>query len=274
MKCGACVVGLVLCSMSSLALASEAAPAELFAAGTRALERGAPEEAIDQFELLADRGFVHPDASYNRAAAYVARARSNTPRPGDLGRAAAALSETLELRPEDADAARALERVRAEISRRRARAGADPVIAKPSLLRAFVGYFDENVYGAIALLGSLLLAVGLSMHTFAKASRVRLSAATAAWIGGGLLVLGAGLAETARRLRTNAEPAVIVVTESRLLDENGTPLTGKRVEHAAIPEGASVLVRERHGRLARVEWGTTEGFVQSSDLRVLHRPDS
>ena len=39
-----------------------------FAAANQALKRGAFTEAIDTLELLADRGFVHPDASFNRAA--------------------------------------------------------------------------------------------------------------------------------------------------------------------------------------------------------------
>src|SRR4051794_40162999 len=101
---------LQLCSLSAaLALAVSVARAgadepagdsrALFAEGVAALERGAVTEAVDRFELLADRGFVHPDASFDRAAAYVERARSAQAQPGDLGRAAAALAEVLELAP-------------------------------------------------------------------------------------------------------------------------------------------------------------------------------
>ena len=39
-------------------------------------ERGDYAAAIDVFEALADRGFVHPDASYDRGLAYALRARA------------------------------------------------------------------------------------------------------------------------------------------------------------------------------------------------------
>ena len=59
-------------------------------------------KAIDDLEHLADRGFVHPDASYDRGVAYVMRVRGGAERPGDLGRAAAGFEEALLLRPHDA----------------------------------------------------------------------------------------------------------------------------------------------------------------------------
>jgi Flp pilus assembly protein TadD len=52
----------------------------LFTDAVAALDRGAFDDAIDRFELLADRGFSHPDASYDRAIAYVRRADSRTAR--------------------------------------------------------------------------------------------------------------------------------------------------------------------------------------------------
>ena len=63
---------------------------EAFKTASAALERGAYAEAIDRFEALADRGFQHPDASFDRALAYSGRAQSLQAAPGDLGRAAAA----------------------------------------------------------------------------------------------------------------------------------------------------------------------------------------
>src|SRR6478752_396324 len=87
---------------------ADAPPERLFADSARALEQGAHTEAIDQLELLADRGFVHPDASFNRGVAYLGRARGATARPGDYGRAIAGFSEALALRPEDSSAADAL----------------------------------------------------------------------------------------------------------------------------------------------------------------------
>lgn len=42
---------------------------QMFVRGVGSLDKGAVDDAIDTFEALADRGFVHPDASYNRAVA-------------------------------------------------------------------------------------------------------------------------------------------------------------------------------------------------------------
>ena len=260
------------CSLTGPAGAGELSADQLFSAGTRALAQGSTDDAIDQFELLADRGFVHPDASFNRGVAYVTRARSSAPKNGDLGRAAAALAEALELRPSDSEAEHALERIRAEISRRRARAGSDPVVVKPSLLRATVGLLPEQVYAVTAFAGSLLLTLALALRAILRSERLRLSAAVAGFVGGGLLLLGGVLGLAARELRKNAEPAVVVVGEARLLDEGGTPLTAKQVEHVAVPEGASVYVRARQGRLAKVEWGSIQGWVPQDQLRILARP--
>src|SRR5260221_14196728 len=65
-------------------------PDALFRHGVASLDKGEYGAAIDDFEALADRGFVHPDASYDRGVAYLQRVRAKADRPGDLGRAAAA----------------------------------------------------------------------------------------------------------------------------------------------------------------------------------------
>src|SRR5206468_2792148 len=101
------------------------APEALFKRGAAALGKGEYGAAIDAFESLADQGFEHPDASYDRGLAYVMRVHARAERPGDLGRAAAAFEETLLLRPADRDADLALDRVRAEVTRRRARKSKD-----------------------------------------------------------------------------------------------------------------------------------------------------
>ena len=153
--------------------------ASAWAAASQALKRGAYTEAIDTLELLADRGFVHPDASFNRAVAYVERARSSAASPGDLGRAAAALSEVLLLRPSDEQAEFGLSRIRAEISRRHAREGSAPVMARDSLGRAATSLFDENVWACLALAGSLLLTIGLGLRRFVRRTSAALAARSA-----------------------------------------------------------------------------------------------
>lgn len=264
----ACVGALLTAAAAS---AADAGPDKLFADALASLERGAHDDAIDRMEALADSGFAHPDASYNRAAAYVARARSANARAGDLGRAAAALEETLLLRPSDSNAERALERVRGEISRRRARQGADPVVAKTTLGRAVVGLLSETVWTILAALGSLLSSVGLAARLMARVDRQRLAATTVASIGGVLLAVCGGLALTARHYRLTSHLAVVVVSDARLLDDTGKPLVQKGgvPEHVSMPEGTSLFVRERSGDLARIDWGSTEAWVQSAQLQVL-----
>ncbi len=261
-----------LCALSARqARATEPNSAQDFAAARDALKRGAFTEAIDTLELLADRGFVHPDASYNRAVAYVERARSSRAAPGDLGKAAAALSEVLVLRPDDEVADTGLARIRAEISRRHAREGTAPVMARASLGRAVSSLAEENTWAMTALLGSLLLTVGLGLRRFVKRTSAGLAGAVGIGLGALLLVSGAGLSAAARHFRLTSSPAVIVVEEARLLDESGKPLPqrGGAADSVLIPEGASVYVLERRPALFRVEWGSSEGWLTPGQVRVL-----
>ncbi|HEX7453559.1 MAG TPA: hypothetical protein VF294_14795, partial [Polyangiaceae bacterium] len=242
-----------------------------FAAANQALKRSAFTEAIDTLELLADRGFVHPDASFNRAVAYVGRARSSSAAAGDLGRAAAALSEVLLLRPDDEEADTGLARIRAEISRRHAREGTAPVMARASLGRAVSSLLDENTWAKVALLGSLLLTVGLGLRRFVTRTSAQLAGAVGIGLGALLLVSGAGLTAGARHFRLTSSPAVIVADEARLLDETGKPLPQRSgtADSVTIPEGASVYVLERRPALFRVEWGSGEGWLTPGQVRIL-----
>lgn len=250
------------------------APEQLFRAGIAAMQRGAHDEAIDDFELLSDRGFVHPDASFDRGVAYAERASGPAARPGDLGRAAAAFSEAQLLRPEDDGAERALETVRSEIARRRAREGASVLLVQKKLSRAAVELLSEDTWAVCAVLGSLLLTLALAVLRVARTPALRLTATTAGSLATLVLVSCGGMAAAAQYYRLHTEPAVVVTSEARLLDESGAPLVQKNgvPEVVAIPEGARVDVLERRETLVRVEWGTTRGFVTLGQLRILERP--
>jgi hypothetical protein len=243
----------------------------LFANAVAALNRGAFDEAIDGFELLADRGLSHPDASYDRAIAYVRRAESHGARSGDLGHAAAALGETLEFRPDDADARVALERVHQEIVRRRARVHARDVELRPSLGWALVGLLEEDSWAALALGGSLVLSLGLAAWWLGRGpSRgVRVAGVAAASLGALTLVTAGTLAGLARYDRLHVRPAVLVVEEAHLLDENGVTISGAGT---VVPEGASLRVTDQKGALARVEWGTIDGWLSLGQIHLLARP--
>jgi len=233
-----------------------------------AVERGALDEGIDRLELLADRGFVHPDASTARAYAYVERARSRGARPGDLGRAAAALEEAKQLDPDNAALEASLEQVRAEISRRRARAGGSPLVQRPTLGRAVADLLPENAWAILAAFGSALLTAGLLLK---RVGRRGAEIAGAVGIAAGLLfgLLGGCLVAAARHYRTSSRPAVVVVPEARLLDEAGRPGPAKGPLSEGIPEGALVHVREQRNERSFVEWGSTRAWVQSAQLRLI-----
>jgi hypothetical protein len=245
------------------ARASAETPEALFPRGADALQKGEYGAAIDTFEALADQGFVHPDASFDRGLAYVMRLRAHADHPGDLGRAAAAFEETLRLRPDDRDADLGLDLVRAEVTRRRSRRVKDAIDVRPTLDRMVVGLASEETWGAAALAASLLFAVGLVL---------RRRPAGAAHVAGSVLAPTALLALCAlvpltggaRWLRLHTRPGVVVEPEVYLTDEDGRALGGD-----PVPEAAAVEIGERHGNLAHVRWGATEGWVPSSSIRPL-----
>lgn len=244
-----------------------------FREAVHAIEEGAYGDAIDRLELMADRGVVHPDVSFNRAMAYLGRARSTQKKTGDLGRAAAAFAETLELRPSDAEADRALEAVRSELSRAQARKGGAPLFARPRLARALVGLAPERVWGILAIVGSLVLSVGLALRLLVQRAGAVVPGSLAIGIGSLLLLVGGALTAGARSFRRTSTPAVVVASEARLLDEAGRPLPVTRSgEGNVAPEGAELHVLEHQGGLARVEWGGTIAWVVRGQLRELARP--
>lgn len=266
------LLGLVaaLLGATGSARADEAAE---FREAVQAIEQGAYGSAIDRLELLADRGFVHPDASFDRAVAYLGRARSTQKQTGDFGRAAAALAETLLLRPEDQQAEAALEAVRSELSRSRARKGGAPLFARPRLARAIVALAPEAVWGGIALLGSLVLSLGLGLRLLVRREGAVVPGSLAIGIGCLLLLVGGALLAGARDFRKTSTPAVVVAPEARFLDESGRPLPNAGgTDGSVAPEGAELYVLEHRGGLARVEWGSNEAWVVAGQVRELTRP--
>jgi len=266
-------------------VSTDATPKTLFDKGATALRDGAVDEAVEVFEALADRGFVHPDASFDRSLSYLGRVRAGLERPGDLGRAAAALEETLLFRPDDREAESALELVRAEVARRRARTGSPAdVEARPTLERAMLGIASEWTWSILAAFSSFALTLGLLMRMVALTrdeARVRegrppdtgpegvlhLASQIAIPIGGACLLVFAVLAVGSRHLRLTTREGVVVVPEAHLVTDRGA-LTSA----APIPEAARVELGEQRGSLVRVRWGSIEGWTQSDAVRRLARP--
>lgn len=262
-------IAMAACASACLlwgSLAGAESDAEMFARGVAALNEGAYEKSISLFEGLADRGFAHPDAAYNRGLAYLARVRAHAEQPGDLGRAAAGFEETLQLRAEDKGAEHALELVRAEVARRSAlRGGSTQVQARPAVGRALVDLAPESVWAALAALGSAGLTAGLILRRMQGHAK-RLAGLIAVPIGALFLVVFAGLAGAARHVRHTISHAVVTAPEARMLDERG--LT-RNVE--PVQEAARVEVLERRGSLVLIRYGTSEGWTNAASIRQLPR---
>jgi len=278
------VAMIVFCS-ARVATAAEDDAASLLRQGVAALREGSVNEAVELFEALADRGFVHPDASFDRALSYLGRVRAGVERPGDLGRAAAALEETLLLRADDRDAEVALELVRAEVARRRSRSGSSAdVDARPTIDRAVFGFASEWTWSILAALSSLLLTAGLVLRLVAAQmadtgngaalrevspyeGAIHLASTITIPIGAVCLLVFAILSAGARQLRLTTSDGVVVAPEAHLLTEKGV-LASK----GAIPEAARVELGEQRGALVHVRWGAVEGWTQSDAVRRLARP--
>jgi hypothetical protein len=249
--------------MSATAIAEERSSETLFREGSEALAKGEYVTALERFESLSDMGFVHPDASYDRGLAYVARLRAGADRPGDLGRAAAAFEETLRLRPDDVDADHALDIIRAEVTRRRSRHGKEATTVRPTLDRVVVQLASERTWSLMALAASGLFALGLFLRR-ASASGLSVAGRILAPTSLVLFFVFFPLTLGARSLRLTTRAAVIVVPEVHLVDDAGTATGGD-----PIPEAQMVEAGELRAGLIHVRWGSTEGWIPAGSVRLL-----
>ncbi len=256
-----------------LALAAGEKASELASVGLQHLRASAPSRALEQFERASDRGLIDPNLSYNRALAYLLRAKSPQAVPGDLGQVAAGLEEALLQNPDDVEAEQVLDAVRAELARVRAKPQGEPVSARPSLGRALVGLASRAIWDWLAVAASLLLSAGLLGRTLLKRAELRLTSGLGIGIGLGLLALAAPLSFAAGWLKEKTEPAVVIAAEAHWLDAAGVPARALPAsDHGAgIPEGALVYIHQRAGNLAEVEWGATLGWVSAGQLRGLRQ---
>ncbi|MBX3191321.1 MAG: hypothetical protein KF819_30265 [Labilithrix sp.] len=251
--------------------ASPTAPADLdtsslFRAATDALAGDRPTDAIAALEALGDRGVVDPVISFDRGLAYAARIRAGGEQAGDLGRAAHGFEEARELSRDSAlvaDATAALEEVRAEVARRRARAG-DPIELEHgvSLGRSIVRLLPENAWAILAVIASIALAVGIIVRARATAARAKVAGVTTCAIAGGLLALTAIILHSARDARLHGRDAVVIVPSTRLLDD-------KRVARASVqplPEGLRVQLLDEGADFAHVIAGRVEGWLPTSAI--------
>lgn len=263
-------LALVAASWCTSASAQQDAP-DAFDAGVEALNSGAHAEAVDEFESLADRGTVNPNASYNRGLAYAARAQSSAARPGDLGQAAAAFQEALLLHPSDDEARQGLSLVHEELARQRSRRSKAFVTSEP-FPEVLVALLPEPVWAILAVLASIIASAAVGARGWLRGKSIRLSAATTAWVATAVFAVSLFGWFIAQRERTDYTPAVVLAKEAPLLDELGHPAAADPTRPKSIPEGTQVDVDESRGRLTHVRWGTESGWLLSNQLRPLARP--
>ncbi len=261
-SCVAVVVVVVFAALPALALES---PEARFARASKELAQSDYDAAIVDLEALADRGFVHPDVSFDRGVAYAMRARTKDEHVGDLGRAAAGFEEALLLRPHDHDTEVALDAVRAEVKHRRSRRNKDDLIVRPSLDRLVIGLLGEDAWAALALGASVLLAIGLLLRR-RRAGPIHVAGSVLAPAAALALLVCTPLAVASRWLGAHRRPGVVVASEVSLSVGNG-----KSLGRDPIPEAATVEVGETKGDDVFVRWGSNEGYVSSTAVRVLQR---
>jgi hypothetical protein len=250
----------------ALPAGEEVDPAALFRAATDALAGDRPTEAIAKLEALGDRGINDPVLSYDRGLAYAARIRAGAEQPGDLGRAAHGFEEARELshdRALIADASMALAAVRAEVARRRARAG-DPIELEHgvSLGRSIVKLLPENVWAMLAAACALTLACGIAFRAKATQRRLKVAATTTSSVAGGLLLVTSLILYSARDGRRHVREAVVIAANTRMLDDKHVVLAAA----AALPEGARVQLLDESGDFAHVVAGRAEGWLPSGSV--------
>lgn len=254
----------VLTALLSASLRAEAAtPVTLFQRAAAALDKGEFQAAIDAFEALADSGFVHPDASFDRGLAYLMRVRAKAELPGDLGRAAAGFQEALLLRPGDVEADATLDAVRAEVARRRQHRARDAVDVRPTLDRVVVRLTTEQGWGLFAMLASVLLATGLLLRR-REARMAHVAGSVLAPAATVALLVFVPLTWAARQLDRTTRAGVVVAPELYL-----TTASGGALKADPIAEAASVEVSEQRGGLLKVRYGATEGWAPIASVRVL-----
>lgn len=247
----------------------ESDPAALFRGANEALAGGRPGEAIAKLEALADRGVVDAVISFDRGLAYAARIRAGGEQPGDLGRAAHGFEETRELTRDPglaAEATSALEVVRSEIARRRARIG-DPVEIDSgfTLGRSIVNVLPENAWAALGGVAAAVLALAILLRWRATLPRVKVAATTAGAISGALLVTTSVLAWAARDARLHLREGVVIAPSARLLDARHLAVDGI----PAVPEGVRARIVEETGGFSKVVIGARTGFLPSSAILPL-----
>lgn len=267
------MVGVVLLVAVSVSPSRADEPGALFADATQALAGGRPADAIADLEALADRGVLDAAMSFDRGLAYAQRVRIGGEQPGDLGRAAHGFEEARAL-TRDAkvidDASAALTTIRAEVARRRARAGSSVELEQnDSLGDSIVHLVVENTWALLSAAMSLVLGVGLFVIWLARphARRIKIGGVIAVAVASPLLVASILLTLSARDARLHRREGVLVSAAARPSDARGVALPNLGL----LPEAARVQIMSSNTAWTQIRWGTLDAWVPSPLVRPLAR---
>ncbi|MEO8875564.1 MAG: hypothetical protein ABI461_08260 [Polyangiaceae bacterium] len=268
-------IGTALGSWSISASAqADPAPDTLAHDAIEALRAGHPADAIANFEALADRGTVDANMSFDRGLAYAQRVRVGGEQPGDLGLAAHGFEEARSLSRDSAlrdQATHALTIIRAEVGRRRARAGSPIDLEQTPLLRdALVGVVSEDTWSGIALFASVVAGAALFLRWLTQARRVEVAANVAFAIAVPVLFGSAVCTVAARNARLHRIEGVVISATARPSDARGIALPSAE----PLPEGARVRVLSANAGWDQIRWGATDMWIPSTAVRPLEKPAS
>jgi tetratricopeptide (TPR) repeat protein len=232
---------------------------EIFRSGNEALGRGDYAAAQLRYRRIIDAGVRDPDVFMNSGLA--------SARGGELGPAILAFEKTLDLRPDDPEAAVALAMARAAVGKRGAeRHGEATVETRPPLAEALVRSYRENSLAILTLLFDALCFGALLGRRRARSDQLRTGLAVTASLAGLCMLLAlTGLAIKRGGFREGR--SAIVLRDGAELREAPDPRALARGE---AREGGSAQVLAHEPGFARVRTATGAlGWIADTDIGVI-----
>lgn len=221
-------------------------------------------EAIRTAEAAADEGLVHPDLSFNRGLSYLERAQTSRAEATDFGQAAAGFAEALELRPEDAEAERALSLVQRLVAEDRSHTDSSPEGSSLGLFERVLLHISPLILFVLAAIGSALLSVGLLFCSFSSET-IKVTGSVMSLVGVLFLFPTSALFAARSYLFEGALVAVVISESAEVVGSGGGRLPAK----LPYRQGTVLHLRQPTRGLAGLVAFAGEGYVPVARVRVL-----
>ncbi len=250
-------------SRNSFAEIADAPPE--FEMARSALDGGDYEKAISIFEKLEDLGVRNASLSFNRGLAYTLRVhKTGKGKPGDLGKAAAAFEESLHLNPKNLNAVAALEKIRKTVDLKLFRANITVKHRSKPISQVIAFMFPFEVWGVISLCASILVMIGLIFRKSTQHFQHLLGTVIFPF---SLLIgsIGFSFMMYSKYLKDNTKIGVVISDTAEILDENGVSSS------QILPETSRVECLEYKGRLMKIRWEGSTGWVLISTIKQIEQ---